>query len=136
LVGGRGESGLELKAIEVGVDAEEFTPGYTVLSVGFALSEEESLVIQRAVGADVEEGEDLALVSSPSQDCVYEPFTKVELRRSAVLMWLTDEASKVFGDKSLSISFLADDQLFIEMGEAMDAVFKERGLYERIESVA
>jgi hypothetical protein len=45
---------------------------------------EEALIIQRALGSDLDEGEGLALVLSPSQECVYEPFVQVTQTRNCV----------------------------------------------------
>ena len=123
------ETKLELRAVEVGVDAEQFTPRYSVLSVGFALSSEDALLIQRAFGEDAEESEELCLVRSPSQECVYEPFVRVHLARKCLEILLTSEAAQEFGAKAISISFSLQEPQFVQVKEAMANAFTGRGFY-------
>jgi hypothetical protein len=127
---------VELQVTEVGVATEEFTPRCSVLSVGFALSSEESLIVQRTFGSDVEENEEVALVQSPSQKCVYEPFVQVHLSRNSIWMRLTEEAAAAFGDDSLLLSFSVSEPLFSKLKQSLGSAFSQRAIYACVETVA
>jgi hypothetical protein len=120
---------LELRASEVGIDREEFAPGGAVLSIGFALSGEDALIVQRDLGEEVENEEALCLVRSPSQECAYDAFTRVTLNRDSLVLRLSDNAAEVFGDAEISIAFMLPEAQFPRLAEGMAIAFGDRAFY-------
>jgi hypothetical protein len=120
---------LEFHASEVGTHREEFTPSHAVLSIGFALSGEDALIIERDLGEKSEDEEMLCLVRSPSQECVYDAFTRVVLNRDSLAMYLTGEAAEVFGAAEISIAFSLPEPSFSQLVENMAAAFGDQPFY-------
>jgi hypothetical protein len=120
---------LEFRVSEVGIDREEFTPGHAVLSIGFALSDEDALIIQRDFGEKSEGEETLCLVRSPSQECAYDAFTRAMLNRDSLTLCLTGEAGKVFGAAEISIAFSLPEPSFSQLAENMAAAFGDQPFY-------
>lgn len=116
-----------VRATRIGTNVERFTSEFEVISVNLAFSEDgesEILSIQRGLGLEAEEEEGICIVSSPSQQCCYNPFEELILERNFLGIRFTDEAKLVFNVSSALITFHATEELFQEFKERLSLICK------------
>jgi hypothetical protein len=110
-----------LRATRVGVDHEEFTPDYAVDSISFLYvydGEEQVLSIQRSPDDD----DGVCLVITPSQVCEYDTYTEISLARDALVIRFTPEGEKVFGVRSVRVTFDIDEELWAKVDSTLKTI--------------
>ena len=112
----------ELSVSRIGTDFEQFTPGYAVLSVSLEFlrdGSEQVLSLQREFGEQAEAPGEICIVFSPSQQCAYDPLTKLVLDRNSLGMRFTETAAQTFGMASLQFAFSATDEIFDKFRDSL-----------------
>lgn len=110
-----------VKVSTVAVDVEEFTSEYKVRSAHFQFAadgEQHVVTLSRSFGDD-EDDDGVCLVLSPAQECVYDEFAAVTLRRDALVVRFTDRGQKVFECDSVLLEFSVDQVLWGQLAEAL-----------------
>lgn len=122
----------EFVAHRIGTDIESFSPDYSVLTVSIEIivdGEEVVLSLQREFGDDADEPDEICLVFSPSQQCAFDPLTKLFLNRNSLSMNFTTDAANVFDVASLRIKFEISDDVFNEIRNKLELLCAGKPFY-------